>query len=482
MLVRHASQYLISSAVTAVIGFASAAVFTRLLTPADYGVYVVGFSMASFVSTTLFTWVRYAVMRFGSEGDSADIRSTSLVAYAISALTAPLIILGERFIANVSWDRAGLAVALALSSAMFDLTQELQRSRLQVRAFLVGSMVRSLAAFGICVAIAELGGGGLGQLAGAALAYLVTSLITGRTAWRPPLAKFEPAKLRLFFVLGVSVTIAALLVAMQASVDRLFIAWKFGDMSAGLYGAGADIAKQIVLIPAGGIAAAAFPLAVRAFASKDPIATRRQLERTGELLLAVLFPVAVGLALTAPYLASFLLGPSFRETAAHVIPILAFAWIFQSISQSFIHLSFHLAMRQDLSIPHGLATLVVNLALLGPLTSLFGLSGAAWSLLASELIGCAVGLALTRRAHGLPSLTRPALRIAAACGVMALVVVALETRMREYSAVNFFVLALCGASAYVSVATMLEVCDARAYVIQKFSSGNFRFAIRRTAG
>ncbi len=232
----------------------------------------------------------------------------------------------------------------------------------------------------------------------------------------------DPAKLKLFLKLGASVTIAGLLVTFQATLDRLFIAWRFGDGSAGLYGASADVVRQIILIPAGGVAAAAFPLTVRMFAAGDAAATRRQLERTGELLFAVLAPASVGLALTTPYLASFLLGPAFRETAVTIMPILAFAWLFQSISQSYIHVSFHLAMRQYLSIPHALVTLAVNAALLWPLTSAFGPNGAAWSLLASEALGAATGYALTLRAHRLPTVAAPAARIAIACAAMALTV------------------------------------------------------------
>ena len=48
MLLRHTSQYMISSAIIAMLGFLSAAVFTRLLSPGDYGVYIVGFGDRQF--------------------------------------------------------------------------------------------------------------------------------------------------------------------------------------------------------------------------------------------------------------------------------------------------------------------------------------------------------------------------------------------------------------------------------------------------
>ena len=363
MLLRHTSQYMISSAIVAVLGFLSAAVFTRLLSPGDYGVYTIGLSIANFVSATAFTWVRYSVMRFESEGDKADVRMTSLAAYVVSAATAPAILIFVHLVAHVGWDRAALAVGLSLGLSLFELGQEILRSRLRVRAFMIGSVLRSAFAFGVCIVIAKLGGGGLGQLAGAATAYYLAAAISGREIWRGPRAPIDVGKLKLFFWLGLSVTAAGFLFTFQLSLDRLFIAWRFGDSEAGLYGASADVVRQIILIPAGSVAAAAFPLTVRVFATGTAEETRRQLERSAELLLTVLAPAAVGLALTAPYLISFLLGPAFRATAMSVMPILAFAWLFQSISQTYINVSFHLSMKQSLSIPHALATLIVNAAL-----------------------------------------------------------------------------------------------------------------------
>lgn len=481
MLVRHTSQYMVSSAITAVLGFSSAAVFTRLLTPGDYGIYIVGFSMANFIAATIFTWVRYSVMRFEAEGGAVDVRMTSLAAYVASAATAPLLLVGVHAIFHVPWERAGFAVMAALGLSLFDLGQEILRSRLQVRAFVIGSVLRSAVAFAACFAIAELGGGGLGQLGGAGLAYFVAAAIGARAVWRGPRAKIDWGKLKLFLWLGASVTLAGFLVTFQASLDRLFIAWRFGDIDAGLYGAAADVVKQIILIPAGSVAAAAFPLTVRIFARGDAAATRRQLERTGELLFAVLAPAAVGLALTAPYLDSFLLGPAFRDTATKIMPILAFAWLFQSISQSYIHVSFHLAMRQDLSIPHGVATLAVNAALLWPMTSMFGPNGAAGSLLVSEILGAAAGYALTWKAHRLPAFLGAGGRILAACVAMALSVVALERRLPEYSASGFVVLALGGGLVYASIAVMLNVCEARGFVITAARKARLRLGAKRAA-
>ena len=82
-------HYSVASVVSAAIGLLSAVVFTRLLTPEEYGVYVVGLSTAGIVSALLFTWVRVSALRFQSEGGAVDVRKTIFVAYLISALAAP---------------------------------------------------------------------------------------------------------------------------------------------------------------------------------------------------------------------------------------------------------------------------------------------------------------------------------------------------------------------------------------------------------
>ena len=468
MLLRHTSQYMIASAIVAVLGFLSAAVFTRLLTPADYGIYIVGLSIANFVSSVVFTWVRYSVMRFEAEGDKADVRMTSLAAYIVSAMLAPIIICGLHLFSHMSWSRAVIAVFLSMGTSLFEMGQEILRSRLQVRAFIIGSVLRSALAFSVCIIIAECGGGGIGQLLGAGLAYYLAFTLCGRQIWRAPRAPIDAAKLKLFFWLGLSVTAAGIIVSFQASFDRLFIAWRFNDASAGLYGASADVVRQIILIPAGSVASAAFPLIVRTYATSSPEETRLQLERAGELLLSVLAPAAVGLALTTPYLVSFLLGSDFRPTATAVMPVLAFAWLCQSISQSYIHVSFHLSMKQSLAIPHGLAALFANAIFLWPCTSYFGFAGAAWSVLLSEFLAMVAGYLLTFRSYPLPLLIGPIRRVTIACSCMALTVLCLERWLPAYTPSAFVALAISGAAVYIVVGIVLNIGDFRSSVLQMF--------------
>jgi O-antigen/teichoic acid export membrane protein len=174
-----------------------------------------------------------------------------------------------------------------------------------------------------------------------------------------------------------------------------------------------------------------------------------------------LAPAAVGLALTAPYLVQFVLGQAFRATALSVIPILAFAWLFQSITQSYVHLSYHLARRPGLGTAQSLVTLLVNMATLWPLISRFGLPGAAASLVLAEGAGAAFGLMLTRYAHPLPLILGPLLRVGAATGVMALVVVAIERLLPERTLASLAALIIAGVAAYGLAALAFNIAQSK---------------------
>ena len=110
-------HYSVASVVSAAIGLLSAVVFTRLLTPEEYGVYVVGLSTAGIVSALLFTWVRVSALRFQSEGGAVDVRKTIFVAYLISALAAPVALLVATLTTSVSLERNLAAIFSRWGSA-----------------------------------------------------------------------------------------------------------------------------------------------------------------------------------------------------------------------------------------------------------------------------------------------------------------------------------------------------------------------------
>jgi O-antigen/teichoic acid export membrane protein len=463
-MVNQTIHYMIASIVSAATGLLSAIVFTRLLTPEEYGVYVIGLSTAGIVSAMLFTWVRVSALRFQSEGGSVDIRTTIFLAYLLSALASPIAFVIATLTTSVSIERNIAAVFFALGLGIFELSQELLKARLQSVAFMFASITRACMAFLLCLGAALLGGGGLTQLAMVAVTYFITTMLFSVTIWRRPVAGLNAGDLRTFAKFGIPITLSGIVFAIHAALDRMLVFHFMGDHAAGNYGASADLVRQIILIPAVSIASATIPLAVRTNAASGAQETRAHLEFSFEVLLGAILPAVVGVALTSNYIAGIILGSEFRETAAQIMPILAFAWLCQSISQSYVHASFHLATTPFLMTTQSIFMLLVNLATMPLLILKFGLSGAAIGLVTTEAVGVAFGWFLTRRAFPLPFNALHVLRIASATAIMALALTALKPLL-PVSILSFCILAACGSLTYLAAALAFNIAGIRTAAI-----------------
>jgi O-antigen/teichoic acid export membrane protein len=460
VMLNQTVHYMIASVVSAAVGLLSAIVFTRLLSPEEYGVYVVGLSTAGIVSAMLFTWVRVSALRFQSEGGSVDVRATVFLAYLISALAAPVALLIATLTTSVSIERNLAAIFFALGLGLFELGQELLKARMQSFAFMSAAIARACIAFLLCLTAALLGGGGLSQLAMVTITYFITASLFAATIWRRPVAGLNISDLRTFSRFGIPITLSGIVFAVHAALDRMLVFHLMGDNAAGHYGASADLVRQIILIPATSIASATIPLAVRAFARGGTRDARPHLEFSFELLLAAVLPAVVGVAFTSSYIAGVVLGSNFRETAAQIMPILAFAWLFQSISQSYVHASFHLAKTPFLTTLQSVGMLLVNLMMMPVLIVRYGLAGAALGLVAAEAFGMGFGWFLTRKAFPLPFNVLHVLRIASATAIMALVLTVLKPLL-SVGIASLCILAACGCLTYLAAAMAFDIVGMR---------------------
>jgi O-antigen/teichoic acid export membrane protein len=480
MLIRHVSHYFSASIVSAALGLLSVVVFTRALSDAEYGVYVIGTSTAGILSAILFAWIRLSVLRFQSEGKSIDIRATALFAYALAALTSPILLCVAALFTNVSTTRVLATAVFTLGLGLFDVSQEILKSQQKTRTFMAGAILRSCAAFLLCLASVAFGFGGLGQLAAAGAAYFVTTALLSRGIWSAPLAPVDTTQLKRFMRYGVPIALSGLVYSFHAALDRLIVAGVLGEAAAGQYGAAADLVRQIILVPATSVASAALPLAVAAFAQGGIIAARPHLERSAELLFAVLLPATVGLALISGDVANLILGPDFRATAGAVMPILCFAWLFQAISQSFVHTSFHLAQRPLLLMCHGAATLAMNIVATIILVSRFAFVGAAFALVLSEAFGALLGLVLTRFACPLPLVPAKLLRIALGTAAMAFLLNLAGSPMVVSGAAAVVLKVCAGVGIYSVFVLIFDIAGMRRRVQIMFTGMRRRYLLQST--
>lgn len=478
MLIGQASINLTANILSALLGLLSVFIFTRLFSPHDYGVYLLGVGFASVVSVILVSWFRNLILSGHARNDGTDVRGLVISGYLILCFSAPLAY-GVGRLVGLDVMAALAAVALSIAVGLFELTQDLVRARLMAFSVMKATLVRAVAALGLGVVVALVSPTGSLLLLSSALAYLLAVLIQSRTAWRGTIVKFDRAGLWMVAKTGLPLTLSITLLGISTVTDRFMIANLVGAADAGRYVAGLDLVRQTLMIPALSAAAAFFPLAVQIHAKQGDAAVRTHLAECLELLLSITLPACLGFAIVSSHVANVILGVDFRALAAQTMPIVATSVIFQILTQQYLHASFLLSGRNSFYLINTASIIVANVIMSYVLVSHYGTVGAAWARLGADVVGFVCALILSRFAFPVPlPLGRLALTVIAGLA-MAVTVGALDRGLHVADLAACAILASAGLVTYAALCWLFDISRIRgrlkhglAIFRTKFANGN----------
>jgi O-antigen/teichoic acid export membrane protein len=475
MLIGQASINLSANILSALLGLLSVFIFTRLFSPHDYGIYLLGIGFASVISTFLAGWFRNLILGGHARNDGTDVRGLVISGYFICCLTAPAAYELGRLV-GLDAVAAMAAVGLAAAIGLFELTQDLVRARLLAVTAMKATLVRAVSALCLGVAVAVVSPAGFLLLISSALACLLAVLVQSRVAWRGTIVRFDSSGLLAAAKQGLPLTLSLTLLAISSVTDRFMIANLVGPADAGKYIAGLDLVRQTLMMPAISAAAAFFPLAVRIHANQGRAAVGSHLGECVELLLSVTLPACLAFAVISTHVANVILGVDFRAMAAETMPVVAVAVIFQILTQQYLHVSFLLSGRSSFYLINTASIIAANVILSYLLVSKYGTAGAAWARLGADVFGFVCALILTRRAFPIPiPLGRLALTTIAGL-IMALLVGALDKNLHVSDLAACVVLVCVGLASYVVLCWLLDISRIRERLKHGFTFFRTKFA------
>ncbi|WP_375305539.1 oligosaccharide flippase family protein [Bradyrhizobium sp. A11] len=472
MLNRHFSIYLVAYILPAAVGFFAVTAYTRLLSPAEYGVYVVGISLAGILGAIFFAWIKLSVSRYQAMSAEVDFRGTAMVAFALTAAvlcaTTPLVFLAR---SDVSVELLLASMFVAIMANAVDVGQEFERAKLRPYRFAAISIVRSVSSVGFGLLAIWLGWGGLGLLAAFGLGSL-TGIILNLVGDRTRIARFQRSQFVQLARYGLPLTLAGLSVAVYSACDRLIVAYLLGKDAAGIFGVAADLPRQFMVMIASSVAAATVPLVFRSLSENNKQATRERLTESLELLLVVVTPVAIWLALAADQVAGTLVGVDFRAGVSALLPTLVLARLFGIANQFYVQISFQLAERPFMLAAQSFLTLVVSVVLMVVLVAGYGIYGAALATLATEAIGLLVAIALMHRAHPVPFDFNRLAGVAVSAAAMAAAILVARSQAGGTGLIALIIVSLAGGLAYALAAWLLNVANVRTLSLRFLRSFN----------
>lgn len=422
-LLRHSAIYLLARGLPGVINFLAIALYTRLLSPDEYGRYALVVAGVGLVNVVCFQWLSLSVLRFLPAHRTPEtlLASVKAMYYLLASFITTIALISVFTGVPGAWKGLTvLALVLLWAQTWFDLNLEVTRTRLQPVRYGIGAGMRALTMIATAtlllliypVAYAPL----TGQVAGA----LAGGFFLARGQWFGFSAKLQKAVVKQIFYYGLPLTGTFALSFVISSSDRFLLAYYLNEQAAGLYAAAYDLTAQILLVMMMVVNMAAYPLAVSSLEQQGVEAARTQLSRNIWLLTAVAVPLTVILIIFAPYL-SRILGSQFHRSASTVIPWIAAAIFLAGIRSYHFDLAFQLGRYTVGQLwVTGIAA-VTNVVLNVMWIPRWGLKGAAWATLAAYAVALIASGVLGRKVFPVPLYWKGVAQVVAAALAMLLI-------------------------------------------------------------
>jgi O-antigen/teichoic acid export membrane protein len=461
MFWRGVLGYLPANLVQAAVGLLTIVIFTRLLTPEQYGHYALGFTVMSLAHTVLFTWNEAALARFWAadaiKGEAHDHLATIYRVWGMLLIALPVaagLTLAAPINEGLRW-AAFAGVAAILPRTLQRLFQERRRAAGEVRGSVALDIGQTGGGFLLGAAFAWAGLGGAAPLLGAGAAAALCVAFVFRGEWARSLGgRFNRQRLRRYFAYGAPVSASLVLALVLSSTDRLLIATFLDEASVGVYHAGYSLANRTLDVVFIWLGAAGGPALIMALERGGASSMREAAREQCAFMLLLTLPASVGLAMVARPLADILVGPDLRIGAAQVTPWIAASGFLGGMTTYYFSQAFTLARRTSLLLVAMAVPALANVILNFLLIPHFGLLGAMMATAASYGLGLVTFVVLGRGPMALPI---PWLSLAQTGFAAAAMALALNWLPSPGGIVELATKASLGAAVYGVIAYALDI-------------------------
>jgi O-antigen/teichoic acid export membrane protein len=338
-------KYLPGKIVSAVIGFISIPVITRLFPPEVYGNYALALSIVNFLAITV-GWVGMANMRFypvyQREGRLLQYSSLVFKIAVYSIFSAAFIFAISLIFVKSSIDRdlyrlLWFAIPFFMLFTFFLVSQNFLRVNNQIGWFSISGIWRLVTSFlfGITLVIGlNLGVEGLfvGSILSIGLAIL---FIFKRSFGKVDLIiKLDLSILKKLFLYSYPLIISSAFALVIKFSDRFFLLHFRDSFEVGLYSANYAIGDHSIMLITTLFLYAAHPMGIKIWEQKGLEGAKKFLTDTTSLYIIISLPAVIGISLLYRDITFVLLDEMYWEGAT-ILPIIAMAKFFFGIQQRY---------------------------------------------------------------------------------------------------------------------------------------------------
>ncbi|HEY6430581.1 MAG TPA: lipopolysaccharide biosynthesis protein [Acetobacteraceae bacterium] len=402
-------------------GVATTAILTRLLAPAEYGLYALGLSIVFFVTIGVFEWIGLSLLRLAPTARDPErffgtLVTCFLALCGVTVLGAAVILVLGGLGQYLALTAACLPTAFA--AAWFELNQRLQLADLREKEFFRASLSRGLLTCITVPLVAYLTRSASLTVLVLGLSFLVAVLPVREPRLKLYRCRFDAELCRSLLRFGVPLSVSVSLATMLMSIDKWMLQGLSGVQAVGFFSAATFVAQVPITTLAGGIGSSAYSMAVRAVEFSSRAAAARKLAQNFVVLFGIIVPAGVGVISVSENLAHVMVGPSYWRSVVVLTPLLSGVAMLSGIRGFYVDTAFQLAHKTAPLIATTAFGLILNIALDFWLIPQMAELGAAIASFVASFACLVLATVLSRRFFRLPIPYLDAVKIMSSAAIM----------------------------------------------------------------
>jgi O-antigen/teichoic acid export membrane protein len=459
---RSRVYFLIARLIPGLLGLATTATLTRMLSPAEYGLYALGLSIVFLLTMGTFEWLGLSVLRMAPTTKAPDaffgtVVTCFTIIFLVCVVVASLVVVVGGFADYAMLITASLVAAFM--SAWVELKQRLQMAELREATFFRTSVLRGAATTLFVCGTAYLREGASSLLFAVGAAGLLVSTVVPEPRLTLLSQRFDLTVFRSLMRFGIPLSISVGLGTLLMSVDKWMLQAMVGPHAVGLFTAATLITQVPIMTLAGCIGPWAYSMAVQSMEFGSADVTSKQLERNLIFMLVIVIPATAGIAAVSGNLAHLLIGELYWGSAVRLAPWLAFTAAISSVRAFYVDVAFQLGHRTSPLIWTSLLAVSVNVGMDYWLIPGMGQLGAAVGSCTAVSVSFVIASIVSRRVFRLPLPLVDIIKIFASATIMLLVL----SRLWDKTGLLALILQVgIGASVYYIAIISFNVMSVRA--------------------
>jgi O-antigen/teichoic acid export membrane protein len=409
------------------LAIATLAIFSRVLTPEQYGNYALLIAAATVLSSLAFQWLSAAIGRFYPkhfEHPAEIMRAVSRCFWLATLGVSLLCLIALAFHEVVEIEPINIALIFLVTIALgrYNIDLQIANSQHAPMRYCMLSWTKLFAALIASVVFIYFGATEHGALLGFLLGL---GLAIGLFEPQPKMglssgmvnAELSGEMLRY----GLPLVLYFSAIVLLDFVDRFMIARVIGIAYVASYSIAYDFIQFTIGPFLNIFFLSAFPTIVYLFDAKNYEAVNEHLHDLGVKLVSFGVPLAVGISILSGDIAGLLFGLEYQQGAATLIPWLSAA-IYVAVFKSYyldVPFQLHNATKNlsYIAILMAITNIMLNVILLPR----YGVIAAAWSTLAAFILGATLSWAIGRKLIPIPNLYSTVLKVVFASFCMGLI-------------------------------------------------------------